>query len=327
MIRRSRYLPFLLGTIAMFIAASAASNGQITPGKTYNGVGRSFIVNIKPAASEAGPLSVKLLRAGSAEVVAETQCKPGFVDLTKLFPILWKTTKPECLYAQLYSDKTPIGSALVLQPMLNPQISKLSADGKGVDFVADEDGPMFNGYRSYVDQHILWHTTIGDIEVKLRPDASPNTTWIIHELVRGGYYTGTIFHRIVAKRKDGTPFVVQGGDPSGTGSGGPGFAYGLEKTKLEHDFGVIGIARSTDPNTNGGQIYFALSREGTKHLDGRYATFAQTVRGGEVILKLAEVEVDDKDRPKKPPVILEAKLVNAPPYPLELPALKRPEVK
>ena len=311
--------------IALCAAGSAFT--QILPSKTYNGLGRPLIVNVKPAETEKGPFIIKLLRAGTAEVVEESVTKKGFVDLAKHFPSLMKTTKPECLYAQLYSDTTPIGSALVLQPMLNPQISKLNADGKTVDFVTDEDGPMFNGYRAFTDQHILWHTSLGDIEVKMRPDACPNTSYIIRELVRGGYYTGTIVHRIVAKRKDGTPFVVQGGDPTGTGSGGPGFAYPLEKSKLEHDFGVIGIARSTDPNTNGGQIYFCLSREGTKHLDGRYATIAQTVKGADVILKLAEQPVGDKDRPNKPPVIIDAKLVPAPPYPLELPALKRPEAK
>jgi peptidyl-prolyl cis-trans isomerase B (cyclophilin B) len=155
---------------------------------------------------------------------------------------------------------------------------------------------------------------MGSIEFQLRPDAAPNTAWTIMELVKGGLYRDTIFHRVVAKRKDGTPFVIQGGDPTGTGSGSAGFSYPLENSPLLHDFGVISIARSTDPNTNGCQIFVGLSREGTKHLDSKYAAFGQAVKGGEVILKIAAVPVGKEDRPNDPPKIKNARLVDAPPY-------------
>ena len=106
-------------------------------------------------------------------------------------------------------------------------------------------------------------------------------------------------------------FVIQAGDPTGTGSGSPGYSFILEKSPLPHDFGVLGMARSSDPNTNGAQFYVALSREATEHLDGKYVTYGQLVRGKEVIMKIANVKIGPKDdRPEKPPVIKSARLVN-----------------
>ena len=148
----------------------------------------------------------------------------------------------------------------------------------------------------------------------MRPDAAPNTAWNFLELVKGGFYTDIIWHRIVAKRADGSPFVIQAGDPTGTGNGGPGYAFPLEDSPLPHDFGVISMARSTDPNTNGSQIFVCLSRAGTKHLDHRYASFGELVRGKEVVLKTGQVPVGKDDHPTDPPVIRRAYLVNAKPY-------------
>lgn len=229
------------------------------------------------------------------------------------------------VYAQLLVGGRKIGPALVVQPMLNPVVSRLAADGKSVEFVPDEDGPMFNGYRTYVDQTFVVDTDFGRIEFRLRPDAAPNTVWNLREMAKGGLYKDTTFHRVVAKRTDGTPFVIQGGDPTGTGSGGAGWAYPLEDSPLIHQFGVISIARSTDPNTNGCQIFVALSRAGTKHLDHRYAAFGECIRGGEVILKIATVPVGKEDRPLTPPKIRDIRLVDAPPYGEGPVPVKRPD--
>lgn len=301
---------------------------RIVPRKLYNGVGRSFHVTVTSPAAGKGTVEIRLLAAVTGAEEAKATVPQGDVDLAKIFPSLWTKKSPTLLYAQIFANGKPVGAALVLQPILNPVISRLKEDKKTVEFVPDEDGPMYNGIRAYPDQHLVLDTTFGQIEFRLRPDAAPNTTFIIRELVKGGYYTDTLWHRVVAKRpKDGNPFVVQGGDPTGTGSGGPGFAYPLEQSPLPHDFGVLGIARSTDPNTNGGQIYIALSREGTQHLDGRYATFAQAIRGSDAILKIAAVPVGANDRPTTPPKIITARLVDAPPYPNEMPPLTRPAAK
>lgn len=301
-------------TFALCFAGLGSISAQIQPVYTYNGIGRSFPVRVQLPVGARGESTIQLLAPVTAEVVQKTTVQGGDQDLAKLFPDLWTNKKPSLLYAQLVLDGRKVGPALVLQPMLNPQISRLKADGKTVEFVTDEDGPMFNGFRAYVDKLIVLDTSMGMIEFQLRPDAAPNTTWTIMELVRGGQYRDTIFHRVVAKRKDGTPFVIQGGDPTGTGSGGPGFSYPLEDSTLPHDFGVISIARSTDPNTNGGQIFVCLSREGTKHLDHHYAAFGQAVKGADAILRIAAVPVGKEDRPNDPPRIKNARLVDAPPY-------------
>ena len=297
----------------MVVTASSAL-AQIEPVYTYNGIHRTFPIRVRVPAGSRGAIQIELLKPVTAEVFEKAEVSGGQQDLAKLFPDLWNSKRPTVLYAQLVVNDQKIGAALVLQPMLNPGISRLKDDKKTVEFVADEDGPMFNGYRAYVDQHIVFETSMGTMEFKTRPDAAPNTAWTIMELVRGGQYRNTIFHRVVAKRADGSPFVIQGGDPTGTGSGGPGFSYPLEDSKLPHDFGVISIARSTDPNTNGGQIFVCLSRAGTKHLDHKYAAFGQLVKGAEVVRAIGAVPVGKEDRPTNPPVIRNAKLVNAGPY-------------
>jgi len=302
-----------LATVCL-VAAAHSAFAQIESSYTYNGIHRSFPIKVRIPGGSRGSIQIQLLKPVTAEVVEKAEVTGGRQDLAKLFPDLWDAKHPTVLYAQLVVNDQKIGPALVLQPMLNPQISRLKDDKKTVEFITDEDGPMFNGYRAYVDKHIVFETSMGTMEFKTRPDAAPNTVWTIMELVRGGQYRDTIFHRIVAKRADGSPFVIQGGDPTGTGSGGPGFAYPLEDSTLPHDFGVISIARSTDPNTNGGQIFVCLSRAGTKHLDHKYATFGQLVKGAEVVKAIGAVPVGKEDRPINPPVIRNAKLVNAGPY-------------
>lgn len=297
----------------LLFAAPVGASAQITADHPYNGVGRPLSVQVKvPRGTRHA--EIRLLEAGTAAVVATAEAKGGAADLAKLFPDLWTAKRPKVLYAQVVADERKVGPALVLQPMQNPPISRLAADGKTLEFVPDEDGPMYDGIRAYVDQDILFETSMGRMRFRMRPDAAPNTVWNIMQLAKGGLYTDTIFHRVVAKRADGTPFVIQGGDPTGTGSGGPGWAYPLEKSSLPHDFGVISIARSTDPNTNGCQIFVCLSREGTKHLDGRYASFGQAIEGADAILKVGAVPVGKEDRPIDPPKIFRARLVDAAPY-------------
>lgn len=298
--------------------APALAMSQITPDHAYNGVNRPFPIRVRAN----GDAQIQILEPVTADVRASAPVESGTQDLAKIFPSLWKWTTLH--YAQLVVGGKKVGPALVLQPMLNPILSRLAADGKTVEFVPDEDGPMFNGFRAWVDQDLFFETSLGNMRFRLRPDCAPNTAWTIMQLAKEGLYTNTIFHRVVAKRPDGSPFVIQGGDPTGTGSGGAGFAYPLEDSKLEHDYGVISIARSTDPNTNGCQIFVALSREGTKHLDHRYAAFGQAIEGADTIAKIAGVKVGKDDRPDDPPVIKRVRLVNAAPYGTGPSPLKKP---
>ncbi|MBL8760961.1 MAG: peptidylprolyl isomerase [Phycisphaerae bacterium] len=181
------------------------------------------------------------------------------------------------------------------------------------------------GVRVYVDRVARVETTMGDIEFAMRPDAAPNTVFNFLHLAEGGFYNGVIFHRIVAKLPSGHAFVIQAGDPTGTGDGGPGYAIDLEPSNLPHDFGVLSMARDDDPNTNGSQMFVALSREGTARLDGRYTAFAQALSGAEVIRKIAAVPVGENDRPLDPPMIRAVMLAPAPPLAQRKPLSQTPK--
>jgi peptidyl-prolyl cis-trans isomerase B (cyclophilin B) len=165
-------------------------------------------------------------------------------------------------------------------------------------------------------------TSAGTIEFRMRPDQAPNTVWSFLELCRGGFYTDVGFHRIAPMNATNhAPFVIQGGDPifghgqTGVGEGGPGFTINLEQTGLPHDFGVISMARNPRfPNSAGSQFFICLSREGTAHLDGKFAAFGQAVSGAEVIRAIAETPIASGDHPAEPVVIRRCALVDAPPH-------------
>lgn len=301
-----------MSLIAATALLTLAAGGKfpIEPDFTYNGVDRPFMVRVN---GDRGARSLKLrvYRPEKNETVDTAEVKSGKVDLAKVFPTLWKSKRAEVLYVQLLSDDKSAGPSLVLQPMVNPPVVTLDATTKAPKWEPDEDN-TYAGIRCWEDQNVVLVTEFGEAEFKMRPDCAPNTVWNFVQLVQGGFYRDVIFHRIVQKHpRTGKQFVIQAGDPTGTGSGSPGYSFGLEKSPLPHDFGVLGMARSTDPNTNGSQFYVALSREATTHLDGKYVTYGQLVRGKEVIEKIANVEIGPKDdRPVKPPVIKSMKLVN-----------------
>ena len=174
---------------------------------------------------------------------------------------------------------------------------------------------LFTGLRIYPERDVILHTTKGDIRLAMRPDEAPNTVWNFLELSRGGFYRDVMFHRVVKLDRLGRPFVIQAGDPTATGDGGPGYWLPIENSHLAHDFGVISMARSDDPDSNGSQFFIGLSREGTSRLDGQYCAFGYAVDGAQTIIDIAEVEIADlaMGRPADPPVIKSAELVPAPP--------------
>jgi peptidyl-prolyl cis-trans isomerase B (cyclophilin B) len=113
----------------------------------------------------------------------------------------------------------------------------------------------------------------------------------------------------------GDPFVIQGGDPSGDGAGGPGWWLPMEDSPLPHDFGVVSMARDIHPDSAGSQFFICLSRAGTARLDGSYTAFGRVVEGGDVVRRIAQVPLADvaTGRPRRPPMIRDARLVPAPP--------------
>ena len=171
------------------------------------------------------------------------------------------------------------------------------------------------GFRCYPERDVVLETDRGEIVVALRPDEAPSTAWNFRDLAAAGFYDGTILHRIVPLDREGRPFVIQGGDPTGDGEGGPGYTIPFEPTRLPHDFGVISMARDDDPDSAGSQWFIGLSREGTARLDGQYAAFGEVVEGAATIVELANVRIADpaRGRPETPPVVHRATLRPAPP--------------
>lgn len=142
----------------------------------------------------------------------------------------------------------------------------------------------------------------GDVfYVELYPDVAPNTVNNFISLVKKGFYNGLCFHRVIEG------FMIQGGDPKGNGTGGPGYTIRGEfskngfKNDLKHKRGVISMARSMMPNSAGSQFF--IMHADAPHLDGQYAAFGQVIDGMDVIDKIAEVNVDYNDKPLRDQVI------------------------
>lgn len=141
-------------------------------------------------------------------------------------------------------------------------------------------------------------TTMGTFKFELYSDKAPLTAKNFIDLANKGFYNGVIFHRVV---KD---FVIQGGDPTGTGSGGPGHTIKLETSPdLKHDKpGVVAMARTSDPDSAGSQFYVTVVP--TPFLDPNpkspgYAIFGQVIEGMDVVYAISKVDVDSNDRPIK----------------------------
>ncbi len=138
----------------------------------------------------------------------------------------------------------------------------------------------------------------GDVmKAELYPDLAPNTVNNFISLVKKGFYDGVIFHRVIKG------FMIQGGDPDGTGMGGPGysirgeFAHNGFDNPLKHTEGVLSMARAMHPDSAGSQ-FFIMHRT-SPHLDGEYAAFGQVFEGLEIVNKIAETATDYMDRPKE----------------------------
>ncbi len=135
----------------------------------------------------------------------------------------------------------------------------------------------------------------GVIKLELYPDIAPLTVENFVSLVKDGFYNGLIFHRVIKG------FMIQGGDPEGTGMGGPGYSIKGEfeangvKNDLKHTEGVISMARSMDPNSAGSQFF--IMHKNSPHLDGMYAAFGKTIEGMDVVNRIAETRTDWNDRP------------------------------
>ena len=134
-------------------------------------------------------------------------------------------------------------------------------------------------------------------EAELYPEIAPNTVNNYISLIKKGFYNGVIFHCIISG------FMLQGGDPEGTGMGGPGYSIKGEfssngfKNDLKHTPGVLSMARSMFPDSAGSQFF--IMHKTSPHLDGDYAAFGKITEGMDVVNTIAEVDTDYSDRPLK----------------------------
>ncbi len=135
----------------------------------------------------------------------------------------------------------------------------------------------------------------GVMKAELYPEIAPNTVNNFISLAKSGFYNGIIFHRVIEG------FMIQGGDPTGTGMGGPGYSIKGEfsangfKNDLKHSRGVLSMARSARPNSAGSQFF--IMHDNAPHLDGQYAAFGKLTEGYDVLDSIAETRTDYSDRP------------------------------
>jgi peptidyl-prolyl cis-trans isomerase B (cyclophilin B) len=135
-------------------------------------------------------------------------------------------------------------------------------------------------------------TSEGKMVAKLYPDKAPQTVNSYVFLAREKFYDGLTFHRVIRG------FMLQGGDPAGTGSGGPGYRVKAEFNDVKHEKGILSMARTADPNSAGSQFF--VMHGTAPHLDGKYTVFGKVTEGLDVIDKIANTETGDADRPVKP---------------------------
>lgn len=149
---------------------------------------------------------------------------------------------------------------------------------------------------------VTFETTAGVIKAELYPEIAPNTVKNFISLVNKGFYDGLIFHRVIKG------FMIQGGDPDGNGTGGPGYSIKGEfaqngfENNLKHTAGVLSMARSGMPDSAGSQFF--IMHKDAPHLDGSYAAFGMVTEGMETVNAIAETATDMADMPREPQVML-----------------------
>ncbi len=137
---------------------------------------------------------------------------------------------------------------------------------------------------------------------ELYPDKAPNTVNNFISLIRAKFYDGLTFHRVIEG------FMIQGGDPAGNGTGGPGYSIkgefrsnGFAANDIKHLRGVLSMARSMMPDSAGSQFF--IMHQNAAHLDGQYAAFGKVTEGMDVIDAIASVDTDMRDKPLEPQII------------------------
>ncbi len=185
----------------------------------------------------------------------------------------------------------------ILASKKTPNSNDLAQNDSVADKLDRAEGPV-----------VVLETNFGPIRIALRPEEAPKTTANFTKLAQANFYNKLTFHRVVPN------FVIQGGDPKGDGTGGPGYTIPAE-IKLLHKRGAVAMARLPDavnPSkaSSGSQFYIAL--QDLPGLDGEYTVFGEVIEGMESVERIARVQTDPNDRPVEPVVINKATLIAEP---------------
>jgi peptidyl-prolyl cis-trans isomerase A (cyclophilin A) len=149
-----------------------------------------------------------------------------------------------------------------------------------------------------LDMDVVFETTAGRMRFAMRPDCAPNTARNFTELAARGFYDGTIIHRVVPKGRAGKPFVIQGGDPTGTGRGGPGYKF-EDEFQSGRRFDRPGLLAMANSGANSNSCQFFITVANTAWLNNKHTIFGEVISGQDIVDRLANVVPKGPgDRPK-----------------------------
>ncbi len=308
--------PFFLA-VGCVLAVASSAQAQLHAIVPCAHSKKPIVVTLEvPAKAGTDDISVELINPATGQVLESRPAKPGENDLADLFPRLWTTDSPQLVLAQAVVAKERIGAPMVLVPMVAPPYAaKVERDNKPlVGAPPPAKSRVLSGYWLYAEQRVQITTSKGILVFALRADAAPNSVRNFRDLVEKQFYDGIKIHRIAALSGRTMPDIVQFGDPTGTGQGGPGWFTDYEPSPLKHGFGSLSYARTSEPNSAGSQVIVALGREAAPQLDGKYTVFGQLVSGAETLNAIAKTPVDADGKPREALTIESAKLIDAPPY-------------
>jgi cyclophilin family peptidyl-prolyl cis-trans isomerase len=293
----------------------------LIPTKTWYAPGEPLLINVDAGQPVNLVMTDFVGRREETDAPSLVESKQQ-VDVRAMFPAM-RTGGCYVLYA-VPRGRTP------LQYIGTPLVIQLRADLRP----GSPPGPLCIKVEPLCTANIT--TDVGTMRAAFYYDVAPNTVANFISLARGSYYDGLSFHRIVPG------FVIQGGDPVGTGAGGPGYQIEAEFNDRPHLRGVLSMAREGDPlepqlppraeyaNSAGSQFFVCLDYRRTKHLDRKYTAFGALVDGLDVLDKLGASELADppSGRPVKPPVIRKVEIVpvkaDSDPYPALVARLQQP---
>lgn len=361
---RLHHLAILALTLTLG-ASAAAQTVTLRPTRLYFGANRPLPFQLSldaPTGADAPTprLEIAIIdpRTGAVRERAELaheSISASDIDLAELFPVLWTGRHARTLYAQTIIDGRPAGCPVVLQPIITPPAhtdemtarvmraflnkdaqeltrllllsSRTIEENRRRVATPDTTGErtLISGIRAYPLSDVVLHTDEGTIRLALEPAEAPNTAFHFARLVDDGFYTDVAFHRVINADANGRPFIIQAGDPTGTGRGGSGSPIDFEPSAIPHARGVVSLARHPDdPNSADSQFFICLARDTAARLDGLYASFARVVDGLETVDAIASAPVvptenpdDVPHTPLEPVVIHHATLVPAPPFRLD----------